>query len=269
LPGMVVELCDFPQVRGEASLVSESKPVLSLGLSSLLPLSEGRFSPGPYSGFARFGPLHFRPMNVPLEVHYDSGCFSTIRCVFEADHFAKMTGLPDEWSAEQLAACLDIRHAGLEDVMLRMSEECAVPSRGSEELIGCFGAAALVYLARYLREARQRSEISCGGLSSHHLRKITAYIQGAVEPPSVTDLAALCRLSRHHFMRAFRRSTGITVAKYVEAIRISQAKNLLVSSPLTISEIASELRFSSVGSFSTVFRRATGRSPTNYRAQMR
>ena len=85
----------------------------------------------------------------------------------------------------------------------------------------------------------------------------------------MNDLAALCGLSRHHFMRAFRHSTGETVAKYVEAARIRRAKKLLTDGTLSMAEISAALGFPSPASFSTVFHRATGRTPGSYRGRMR
>ena len=85
----------------------------------------------------------------------------------------------------------------------------------------------------------------------------------------VAELARLCGLSRHHFMRAFRLSTGLTVAKYVEAARVSRAKTLLVASEQPIRAIAQQLGFAGAAAFATVFRRATGRTPSDYRGHRR
>jgi AraC family transcriptional regulator len=108
-----------------------------------------------------------------------------------------------------------------------------------------------------------------GGLPPALLRRVAEHVEHAAAPPSVEELARLCGLSRSHFIRSFHRSTGATPAKYVEAARISRAKARLVGGHEPIGAIAAALGFGSAAAFSKVFRRATGRSPSDYRAHMR
>jgi AraC family transcriptional regulator len=268
-PGVAAELCDFPEIRGEEFTSTEAQPVVSLGLSPLLPGSQGRYRPAPGRAFARFGPLHFRPADVPLQVRYGGGPFSSIRVRFDPRHFAKVTGLRGHWSDAQLAACLDVRHARIEDALLRLCEECMAPRASSARLAGALGTLILVELGRYLEDAQDRGQLRHGGLSARNLRRVAEHVALSTARPDVGALARLCGLSRHHFMRAFRLSTGLSVAKYVEAARISRAKTLLVASEHPIREIALKLGFPGAAAFATVFRRATGRTPSDYRGHRR
>ncbi len=268
-PGVTAELCDFPEIRGEEFTSTEAQPVVSLGLSPLLPGSQGRYRPAPGRPFARFGQLHFRPAGVPLQVRYGGGPFSSIRVRFDARHFARVTGLRGRWSDGQLLACLDVRQARIEDALLRLSEECSTPRPGGTLLTAALGTVILVELGRYLQDAEQRGQRRHGGLSAHNLRRIAAHLAASTGRTDVATLARLCNLSRHHFMRAFRLSTGLTVAKYVEAARISRAKTLLVARGQPIRAIAQRLGFPGPAAFATVFRRATGRTPSDYRGHRR
>jgi AraC family transcriptional regulator len=268
-PGMLIELCDFPVIRSEEFTSVEPVPVVSLGLSPLLPGSQGRYRPEPGRRFSSFGPLHFRPRGVPLQVRYAAGPFSTIRVRYEPELFVRITGFDLELTDQQLAACLDIRSARIEDAMLRLSRECGAPGRGSAALTGALGTVVLVELARYLEDADARARRRGGGLSTRNLRRVAERVATASGRSCIADLAAVCGLSRHHFMRAFRTSTGLTAAKYVEAARVSRAKALLVAGDRSLKDIAALLGFSSAASFSTVFRRATGRSPSDYRGHRR
>jgi AraC family transcriptional regulator len=267
-PGVAVELCDFPEIRGEEFTSTEVQPVVSLGLSPQLPGSQGRYRPAPGRAFARFGQLHFRPAGVPLQVRFGGGPFSSIRVRFDPRHFARVTGL-GRWSDEQLQACLDVRHARIEDALLRLCEECMAPRPGSAALAGALATVILVELGRYLKDGKDRGQRRHGGLSARNLRRIAEHVTVSTGRTDVGTLAQLCGLSRHHFMRAFRLSTGLTVAKYVEAARISRSKTLLVASEQPIREIAHKLGFPGAASFATVFRRATGRSPSDYRGHRR
>jgi AraC family transcriptional regulator len=127
----------------------------------------------------------------------------------------------------------------------------------------------LVELGLYLEDAQDRAQRRHGGLSARNLRRVAEHVAVSTARTQVGALAQLCGLSRHHFMRAFRLSTGLTVAKYVETARISRSKTLLVASELPIREIAHKLGFPGAAAFATVFRRATGRSPSDYRGHRR
>jgi AraC-like DNA-binding protein len=76
-------------------------------------------------------------------------------------------------------------------------------------------------------------------------------------------------LSRFHFIRAFRTVAGTTPHQYLRDRRLERARELLVTTPLPITEICDAVGFQSLGSFSTLFRRATGENPAAYRAKRR
>ena len=75
--------------------------------------------------------------------------------------------------------------------------------------------------------------------------------------------------SSFHFIRAFRAATGHTPHQYVRSRRIARAQELLVTTPLPVTEICEAVGFQSLGSFSAIFRRLSGESPTEYRAKRR
>jgi AraC-like DNA-binding protein len=82
------------------------------------------------------------------------------------------------------------------------------------------------------------------------------------------DLDAIAReagYSRFHFVRAFRDVYGSTPRDYLSARRIERARELLRTANLTVTEICFLVGFSSLGSFSTRFKREVGLSPSDYR----
>jgi AraC-like DNA-binding protein len=88
-------------------------------------------------------------------------------------------------------------------------------------------------------------------------------------PLRVARLGRIVGLSEFHFIRAFRAATGQTPHQYLRARRIARAQELLVATPLPVTEVCTAVGFSSLGSFSSVFRRLTGESPSAYRAKRR
>jgi AraC family transcriptional regulator len=265
LPGVSIELCDFPEILPEHLVVTESWSVLSLGLSPLLAGSEGRY--GPHTRFARFGSLSFRPAGVPSEMRFSGGAFETIRCRFDALHLPKaISGV--QLGEAQLEACFDIRVQAIETAMLRLAEELAHPSPDTKALAAALIATILIDLARYLAGAARLAERRTGGLARHQMRRVQERMDRGGRPASVDELAALCGLSRFHFMRSFRATTGQSPGAFVQAARIARAKAMLAAGRPSV-EIASTIGFNSISAFSTAFRRAVGRSPTAYRQAIR
>jgi AraC-like DNA-binding protein len=86
------------------------------------------------------------------------------------------------------------------------------------------------------------------------------------DPISLTDLAEVAGLSRMHFAAQFRRSTGFRPHDYLVDRRIEYARGLLVSSDLSLIEIALSAGFASQAHFSRMFKRFTGVTPAAWRA---
>ena len=86
---------------------------------------------------------------------------------------------------------------------------------------------------------------------------------------SVPHLAKLAGLSRFHFIRAFRAEAGVTPHQYLRERRIARAQELLVTTPMPVTEICDAVGFQSLGSFCALFKRLTGEAPAAYRAARR
>jgi AraC-like DNA-binding protein len=89
------------------------------------------------------------------------------------------------------------------------------------------------------------------------------------KPLTVAALARRARMSRFHFIRTFRASTGLTPHQYVRERRLARARHLLSTTAMPVTEVCQAVGFTSLGSFSTLFRRSTGQSPVAYRASER
>jgi AraC family transcriptional regulator len=82
---------------------------------------------------------------------------------------------------------------------------------------------------------------------------------------SLLELAQECRLSVTHFVRSFRRSTGVSPHQWLLARRISKAKSLLTESNQTLADIAFACGFSSQSHFTAAFKSSTEVSPGRWR----
>lgn len=85
------------------------------------------------------------------------------------------------------------------------------------------------------------------------------------EPLDVRALARAAHVSPRHFSRSFRRVFGETPYQYLLSRRLERARHLLRTTEMAVVEICFEVGFTSVGSFTTTFKRHVGVSPTTFR----
>lgn len=85
------------------------------------------------------------------------------------------------------------------------------------------------------------------------------------EQLTIDDMARTAMFSKFHFSRAFQRVTGVSPGRFLSALRLQEAKRLLVSTSLTVTDISHRIGYNSVGTFSSRFRDSVGVSPTTYR----
>jgi AraC family transcriptional regulator len=93
--------------------------------------------------------------------------------------------------------------------------------------------------------------------------------KGYSEPLSLADIAKSAILSRFHFSRVFREATGISPGRFLSAVRIYEAKRMLVSTPLSVTDISLAVGYNSLGSFTNRFTDSVGLSPTKFRRMWR
>jgi AraC-like DNA-binding protein len=86
------------------------------------------------------------------------------------------------------------------------------------------------------------------------------------EALSVADLARAAHLSPAHFSREFRRAFGESPHQYLLTRRLERAGALLRTTDWSVARVCMAVGLTSVGSFTTSFRRMFGRTPTAYRA---
>ena len=89
------------------------------------------------------------------------------------------------------------------------------------------------------------------------------------EELSLTRVAKAVNMNANYLSENFKQVTGIKFVDYVAHARFKNACDLLRNSRLRISEIAFAVGFQSLSQFNRVFKRFSGESPTQYRANKR
>ncbi|MGY3622462.1 helix-turn-helix domain-containing protein [Bradyrhizobium sp. USDA 10063] len=85
----------------------------------------------------------------------------------------------------------------------------------------------------------------------------------------MTELAAGSGLSAGHFVKQFKRSTGLSPYQYILCARVGRAQHLLAQGVTPIAESASACGFADQEHFTKVFKRLTGATPATYRNDRR
>lgn len=216
----------------------------------------------------RFGQMIFVPAGVGVFGSGPGGAHRMLSYQVDPDASETFRRIEGAWDERDLDRFGDIRCERLAATMRRLGLEIANPGFASDLLIEGMTAMLEVDLIRHLRrDTPLKPQTSArGGLSPYQLRIVDDHIRSwSGDTLTAESLARLVGLSRGHFMRAFRQSTGHTVHDHVERLRIDRAKHLLAQADVPLKQIASQLGFATPSSFSLAFRRATAMTPAGYR----
>ncbi|WNQ11212.1 response regulator transcription factor [Paenibacillus aurantius] len=80
----------------------------------------------------------------------------------------------------------------------------------------------------------------------------------------LSDLAEKVYLSRNYLSNIFRDATGETFNDYLTRVRMEKAKSLILERKLLVFEIAEKVGYKNVPYFTTLFKKHTGRSPSDF-----
>jgi len=109
-----------------------------------------------------------------------------------------------------------------------------------------------------------------GGLSPKVLlRAIERLRSNSDADVSLDALASNAGLSRFHFCRAFKESTGLSPHAWLRQYRLEQAMNMLRNTDASIVSVAVEFGYASQTAFAAAFRRLTGEAPSDWRRRVR
>ena len=100
------------------------------------------------------------------------------------------------------------------------------------------------------------------------IRQVMEYLNGHLdEIPSLDVIAREFRINKFVFCRRFKAQTGQTFGAYIKTRRVQEASRLLRETDLRVYEIAERVGYRDVGSFSSFFKRCTGKSPREFRGR--
>jgi AraC family transcriptional regulator len=109
-----------------------------------------------------------------------------------------------------------------------------------------------------------------GGLSPKVLLRAIERLRSESDADvSLAALASDAGLSRFHFCRAFKESTGLSPHAWLRQHRLEQAMNMLRDTDASVVSVAAALGYSSQTAFAAAFRKLTGETPSDWRKRTR
>ena len=105
-------------------------------------------------------------------------------------------------------------------------------------------------------------------LASHRRaveRVITTARARLCEPISLQDMSRVAYISTFHFNRVFHQITGLPPNKFISAMRLDEAKRLLLNTQLSITDICFEVGYNSLSTFTRRFTERVGLGPREFR----
>ena len=125
----------------------------------------------------------------------------------------------------------------------------------------------IVLLRSHLRVKRSPLiELSRAGPVDRRLRRAMEFMHDNYSRDlGIEEIAQAAYLSEYHFARLFRRVTGVTPHAYLANLRLEQARELLINTRESISDIAGAVGYQSQSHFTKAFKAVTGLTPRSYR----
>jgi AraC family transcriptional regulator len=109
-----------------------------------------------------------------------------------------------------------------------------------------------------------------GGLAPKVLRRAIDRLRSDSDADvSLAALAAEAGLSRFHFCRAFKESTGLAPHAWLRQYRLEQATRMLRDTDASVMAVAAALGYASQTAFAAAFRKLTGETPSDWRRRAR
>lgn len=166
-----------------------------------------------------------------------------------------------------LRPAIGFRDTVIEACLQRIAAELKNPDPISVVMVE---SQAILLFVQMVRLNGLGNEPAKGGLSPFDLKRVVAIIENRLgNPPNLDEMAGEIGVSRRHFFRAFKQSTGKSPHSFVTTRRLERSVDLLRTTELSATEVAFECGFASSSHFTYAFKRVYGTGPLEFRRRWR
>ena len=134
---------------------------------------------------------------------------------------------------------------------------------GYEAMVRCILAQLLAFIIRRMSQEASAERVTA---KNTRMLEIADYLAAhSNQKLSLDKIAERFYISKYHLCRTFKQATGFTLAEYINTSRVMRARELLLTTRSSITEIAKETGFESGTHFGKVFKQYMGTPPLAYR----
>ena len=102
--------------------------------------------------------------------------------------------------------------------------------------------------------------------TTRNIKTILDYIdENYMKTITIDELADSVNLSKHYFMRFFKKYMGMTCIEYINDYRLNIATNLLLTTGMQITEVAARIGITNLSYFNRIFKKKYNMTPKEYR----
>ena len=196
------------------------------------------------------------------EVHrFETACGVSYHCLIVGSDFCKENG----FDPAAIRYVPSVRDAEIDERLTAVLQAFSEPV-GAPHRVIAIRCAVLHLLLCLNRRFSLPCPASAGGTDA--VRVGLDYIHcHFTEAITLEDITTHARVSKYHFLRRFKQSTGCTVIAYVQQLRCRRASELLLNTDERIATVARLCGFDSPSYFTKTFARLIGMRPAEYRAR--
>ena len=263
-----ITVAEFKQPPGDSQFTPDLEHTIALCLATKPYRIWQAIGDQNYSGIYSKGDLSIAPAKLPCSYK-----------VYGDDHYLEIK-IPSpflEQVATEVMNCdlnrLELRtefcdrNPQIEQLAMMLRSELHRGKDGAGELyVDSLANALIVNVLRNYSVTKPKIAIYERGLSDRYLFQAIEYIDNNLSQSiKLEDLATHVGISKFHFSRLFKKSLGLSPHQYVMQQRIELAKQLLLKSNMSISDVALECGFNSHAHMGKYFRQIVGITPKAYR----
>ena len=221
---------------------------------------------GIHEGPTKRGDVTVKASGHPVGWHFDKEVDLLVMRFAPAflRHVAEENGLDPD--VVELRASVDGRDDAVKHIGLVMLAEMEAGGVGGKVYGDALATALATHLLRNHGTAPQAVPNQRGGLPGSALRRVTDFVNDNLSMDlGLSEMAGVANLSRYHFSRQFKRSTGLSPHQYVIQRRVERARELLSGTDLSVGDIASVVGFTHQSHLAHHTRRHFGVPPSALR----
>ncbi len=123
-------------------------------------------------------------------------------------------------------------------------------------------------LFRYYFE-KETHDTEIKDATTKNLKTVIDYIsENYMNTITIDELAEHVHLSKHYFMRFFKKTTGMTCIEYINDYRLNVATNLLLTTGMQITEVSEKIGITNLSYFNRIFKKKYHMTPKEYRCNV-